>query len=94
MNTLQARKQLLVIEANLLRAKFQEDLGRIEAECRIMSERARTVASTTSVVFAAWSAWSAWRKRRSPEKHSSWFSRILAAGRFAASCWALTSRPK
>lgn len=92
MNSLQARKQLLVIEANLLRAKFQEDLGRIEAECRVMSERARTVASTTSVVLAAWSAWTAWRKHRDQKPGGSWFSRLLSMARFATSAWALTSR--
>jgi hypothetical protein len=97
LNTLEARKQLLVAEAEVLRARMGKDMKIIQQGFTVVGTQAKSIASFASIaaiVVAGFSAFRGARKIQSKGK-SSLISKLFTGVRAASTVWlALRSRQR
>ena len=89
MRRLQDRKQALIAESELNRARMVEDLLWMSSSSRAFSEKARTfglIASSTATLVAGLAAYQR-RKKQVAGAKPSWPQTILAAAGVASTIW-------
>lgn len=95
MSSLESRKQLLLAESELNRARLMEDFVALSAEVRALTDRARSFESIASTAAVLVSGLSAFRGGRPAEMEAkpSWLRTVLKGAGLASNLWlALRSR--
>lgn len=89
LKTLQIRKELLIAEAELLRAQLGHDLDVIHRGFADMGEKAKSAASYASIITTVIAGISEFRRARQPSAGGkpSFFSTLLAGIRTASTIW-------
>jgi hypothetical protein len=97
LKTLEARKQLLIAEAEVLRARLGKDLKIIQQGFAMVETQAKSIASFASVAAIVVAGFSAFRSARKIESTGkpSLISRLLTGVRAVSTVWlALRSRQR
>jgi len=91
LKTLQIRKELLVAEAELLRAQLGHDLEVIHRGFAGLGEQAKSVASYASIATTVFAGISEFRRARKASfgAKPSWVATLLAGIRTASSVWGM-----
>jgi hypothetical protein len=89
MSSLESRKQLLVAESDLNRARLVEDLAALNAEVRALTDRARSFESIASSAAVLVSGLAAFRPGKPAELSTkpSWLRTFLKGAGFASNLW-------
>ena len=97
LKTLEARKQLLIAEAEVLRARLGKDLKIIHQGFAVVGTQAKSIASFASIAAIVVAGFSAFRGSRKIESKGkpSLLSRLFTGVRAASTVWlALRSRQR
>jgi hypothetical protein len=89
MNTLESRKQLLVLESELNRAQLVREVADLRMEVGTLTERARSLTSIFSSAAVLVSALAALRSSKSAESgvKRSWPRRLLKGAGLISTLW-------
>lgn len=90
MKALEARKRLLIAQAEMQRVEIRQDLEVIRSNLHQLGARAKSVTTIITVAQAAMAALSFFRRRTMPARgnnKSLMLSRILGGARVAFSLW-------
>ena len=91
LSRLEARKQLLVAEAELQREQLRGDLDILEDGARTLAARVQSWAVAGALAIAGLSAFKQTRHGSSAssagQQHSSWFSKLWSGARIATVLW-------
>jgi hypothetical protein len=94
---LQSRKQLLLAESDLNRARIMADVAALKSDVRALSDRAKSFGSIASSAAVLVSGLSAFRRSKpvdaAPVVKPSWLRTIFKGAGFVSNIW-LTSRTK
>jgi len=96
MNALESRKQLLIAESNLNRARLVAELAAVTAGVRALKDRAqslRSIASSAAVLLAALAALQR-RKPAVPDAKASWLRSLLRGAGLVSNLWLALRSPR
>jgi len=94
MNSLQSRKQLLIVESELNRAQLTEDWQAMTGEVHALTQKAKTIGSFASVATLLASLLFLRRKKSAPATETSpWWQAALKGTGLVASLWQMLRSP-
>jgi hypothetical protein len=87
LSPLQARKQLLLLEADLHRAQFGTELGKLNHAVKAVVHQAASLGSMVSLAALLVSGLSGFRRKAPTDRKPRLITRLFSLAKFATTAW-------